>query len=229
MAEKRNQGRVDEAPRTKKSTQRSQSILATIMARNYGDMSTMTYLARTVVALTGIVCVLGIALVYEATRPPIMRFFTTDARGRVAPIVPLNQPIMTRDALFQWITTEVIGIYTKDYVHWREQLNADQDAFTIGAWKSFRKDFEKNFIEPIIENNYITSAVPTKAAVLVDKGERDGRYAYSIQLGITVTFRGGIHEHSSSQNYIVSVLVVRESETENENGRGLAIAQIVTQ
>lgn len=229
MPEKRNPGRIDGAPKSKKSAQRAQSILATVMSRNFGDMTTMTYLSRAVVALSGISCILAIGLVYEATRPPIMRYFSTDPRGRVVPLVPLDQPIMTRDALFQWVTTEVISVYTKDYVHWREQLNQDQDSFTLGGWKAFRKDFEKNFIEPVIENSYITSAVPTKAAVLVDKGVRDGRYAYSIQLGITVTFRGGIHEHSSSQNYIVSVLVVRESENENENGKGLGIAQIVAQ
>ncbi|WP_157763066.1 DotI/IcmL/TraM family protein [Acetobacter persici] len=229
MSDKSSQNRTEKMSGRKKTELNARSILATIMTRNYGDMNTMTYLARTVVALTGVVCVLGTALVYEATRPPVMRFFSTDARGRISPLVPLDQPIMTREALFQWVTTEVIGVYTKDYVHWREQLTEDQDGFTLGGWKSFRKDFEKNFIEPVIENNYITSAVPTKAPILVDKGVRDGRYAYSIQLGITVTFRGGIHEHSSSQNYIISVLVVRQSETENETGRGLAIAQIVAQ
>ncbi|GBR51691.1 hypothetical protein CSR02_14495 [Acetobacter pomorum] len=228
-SKKTKQARGKRPKSTSKAAEWARSTLATIMSRNYGDTTALINVTRIAVAEAGVILALIGALVYTSTRPPVMHYFATDPRGKITPLVPLDQPIMTKDALYQWVTSAVISLYTKDYVHWRDQLNSDQENFSLAGWKSFRKDYEKHFIEPVIENNYITSAVPTKAVVLVDRGVRDGRYAYNLQLGITVTFASGIHERSSSQNYIVSVLVVRESDTENENGRGLAIAQIVTQ
>ena len=60
-------------------------------------------------------------LVTLSNRQPHSYYFATTSDGQIIPIVPLEQPLMTDEAVRSWVARNVPQIYTLDFVNYRQQ------------------------------------------------------------------------------------------------------------
>jgi intracellular multiplication protein IcmL len=178
---------------------------------------------------SGVVCLailLAVFIVYLATRPVEYRYFTTDSRGGIREIVALNRPIQTDEEVLNWTTMAVTKAYSMSFANYGQQLNDLKANFNDAGWRGYEQALERaGFLDSLLKNQYVTSAVPRKAPVVVAKGTVNGVYGWRLQIPIIVTFTSA--SNSSSQEINVEVTVVRRHESENPSGLG--IAQILSQ
>ncbi len=201
--------------------------VATILARDAYTRERHYFLMRLIIWLMIAVLAQSAALLYMATRPPVSRYFATDKDGRIMPLLPINRPISSQTDLSNWVADAVVQCYTLDFANWRPALAKAEENFTPQGWRGFRIALDSSgLLQSIIENKYVTTAVPTGAPVLLDSGQIGNRFAYKLQMPLLVTFQSGSGK-TANQTMMVNIIVVRVPETDDP--RGLGIAQLIVQ
>lgn len=200
--------------------------VATVLMRNAYTRERHFFLLRLIVAMTAIALLEGVLVFFLALRPPVYKYFATDREGRIQQITPIDEPIGSQTEVSTWVANSVVGAYTFDFANWRTQLSAARNNFTTQGWKGFEGALkDSGVLQTVLEKKYVTTAVPTGAPVLINQGVVNGHYAWKFQLPILVTYQSS--EKTVSQNLMVTILVVRQSEMDNP--RGLGIAQLIAQ
>lgn len=195
--------------------------VASILARDAYVRERHVFLQRVIVALAAVCVAQGAANYYLATRPVLMRYFITDDSGRIKEMQALSAPVNTLSDVSNWLTDAVTKAYTFSFANYRAELSAARVNFTGEGWKGFEKALnDSGNLRAVIDNKYVTTAVPTGAAVLVSDGLINGRYAYKFQIPILVTYQSA--SQKTTQNLMVTAIVVRQPETEQVRGLGIA-------
>jgi intracellular multiplication protein IcmL len=199
--------------------------VGTILAREAYTYARHIFLLRTIYCILGALVLQSCAVLYMATRPPVNHYFITDTAGRIQAITPLDRPINSQTDLNNWVANSIVAAYTMDFANWRAELTAAQGNFTPSGWRGFRDALDTSgLLKSIIENKYVTSAVPTGAPVLLDEGLVQGRYAYRLQMPLLVSFQTSDGK-TAAQNMKMNIVVERIPQTEDP--RGLGIAQLI--
>lgn len=198
----------------------------TELARNALSRQRYEFVMKVTSGVIVLSILLSVFIVYLATRPTQFRYFTTDSRGGIREIVALNRPIQTDEEVLNWTTAAVTKAYSMSFANYGQQLNDLRPRFTDAGWRGYEQALERaGFLDSLLKNQYVTSAVPKKAPVVVAKGTVNDVYGWRLQIPIIVTFTSA--SNSSSQDINVEVTVVRRDESENPSGLG--IAQILSQ
>lgn len=198
----------------------------TELARNALSRQRYEFVMKVTSGFVLLAILLSIFIVYLATRPVEYRYFTTDSRGGIKEIAALNRPIQSDEEVLNWTTAAVTKAYSMSFANYGQQLNDLKIRFTDPGWRGYEQALERaGFLDSLLKNQYVTSAVPKKAPVVVAKGTVNGVYGWRLQIPIIVTFTSA--SNSSSQDINVEVTVVRRDESENPSGLG--IAQILSQ
>jgi len=88
----------------------------------------------------GLTLALIVALVVIAlqiTNRPTPRYFAATPDLRLAPLIPLDKPVLTQQGLLNWVTETVINAVSLDFLEWREKLTRNREHFEEEAFKSF--------------------------------------------------------------------------------------------
>lgn len=183
-------------------------------------------LMRVILGLTLVLAITVTSLVYMASRPVEYRYFATDTEGRIKELTALNRPIQSLEEILNWVTNSITQTYTFSFANYRQELQAAQSNFTPAGWSGFERALEESrILSSVLENRYVTTAVPTGAPVVVAQGLVNGRYAWRVQLPIIVTYQSA--SRRTSQSLTITATVVRRLETEHP--KGLGIAQIIAE
>lgn len=198
----------------------------TELARNALSRQRYEFVMKITSGFVILAILLSVFIVYLATRPVEYRYFTTDSRGGIREISALNRPIQTDEEVLNWATSAVTKAYSMSFANYGQQLNDLKIRFTDAGWRGYEQALERSgFLDSLLKNQYVTSAVPKQAPVVVAKGTVNGVYGWRLQIPVIVTFTSA--SNSSSQDINVEVTVVRRDESENPSGLG--IAQILSQ
>lgn len=198
---------------------------ATALSRDALARERYEFLLRTIYALIAALALSVAANVYLGTRPVEYRYFTTDPQGAIREITALNRPIQSVDEVLNWTTQVVTKAHSLSFANYAQQLADIRPSFTDAGWRGYEQAMQRvDFIGRLATGQYVTTAVPRSAPVVVAQGLVDGVYAWRLQIPILVTFESA--SSRTSQSIDVEVTVVRRPETENP--RGLGIAQIVS-
>lgn len=203
-----------------------EEAVATRLLRDSYTRERHYFLMRIIVVVVLALIVSTVGNIMMASKPVEYRYFATDSEGRIKELTPLNNPVQSVNAMLNWTVNSITQTYTFSFANYRQELQAAQSNFTPGGWQGFERALESSrILATVIENRYVTTAVPTGAPVIVAEGLTNGRYAWRIQVPITVTYQSAARQ--TSQSLLVTVTIVRRPETEHPVGLG--IAQIIAE
>jgi intracellular multiplication protein IcmL len=198
--------------------------LQTVMLRNEFYRDSHRKIVGVLLLAVLIIIILGSALGYMVTHPPAPRYFAVTSDGRLTPMVPLDQPNISRSALVQWANTAAIAAYTYNFVNYRQELQAASEYFTPKAWQDFITELNNsNNLSAVISKKLIVSAVATGAPVVTQEGILDGVYMWRVVMPMLVTYQSA--SEFSQQPIMVNMLISRIPTL--NSARGIGIAQFV--
>ena len=141
--------------------------------------------------------------------------------GRVIPLTPLDEPIMSDSALKNWTVAAVTEAFTLGHHDWRARLSAVRRHFTDKGYESFLAGLEESLLlARLRENRQVASAVATGAPVIVDTRKYRGRIAWEIEFPMLMTFQAGAKRLDQALNG--KVLVTRVPLSDRVTGIGIA-------
>ena len=176
-------------------------------------------------ALTVALCVsLGVAAILLLTQPK-PRYFAATPDLRLAPMVPLDQPLLTQDGLLTWAANAITGAMSLNFLEWRGKLESIRPHFEDEAFKSFLASLKSSgILEMIQEKRLSASAVATRAPVIIASGLVGGRATWKIEFPLIVSYESS-QGVESTQKLLATVLVCRASTAKTP--RGVVIQQVV--
>ncbi|MGB6976519.1 MAG: type IVB secretion system apparatus protein IcmL/DotI [Gammaproteobacteria bacterium] len=168
--------------------------------------------------------ILCVVIGYLVTHRPTPQYFATSADGRITPLYPLTQPVVSKSELLQWATQAAVAAYTFDFVNYRKDLQAASEYFTPDGWQQFQEALKKTrILETVTSKKLVANAVATGAPVITDQSVINGRYAWKIRIPLLVTYES--QSEKIPQSLEVNMIVMRVSTLETP--KGIAIAQFI--
>ena len=159
---------------------------------------------------------------YQASNQPQAKYFATSSDGRITPLSPLSQPVVSTSALLQWANQAAVAAYTYNFVTYRKQLQEASEYFTPEGWRNYEKALQgSRNLETVLARKLVVTAVATGAPVVLDQGRIRGRYAWKVQMPVLVSYQSATTTYQ--QPLTLTLVVVRVS-TLNVP-KGIAIAQ----
>lgn len=152
---------------------------------------------------------------------PENRYFATTEDGRLIPMVPLTQPNLSTPALLSWVAQSASETMSFSFSNYRRNLQESSRHFTRAGWESFSGALQQSrIIESIVENTQELTAVPRGAPILSSEGVVGGQYQWVVQIPMVLTYVSG--SKSRSDNWLITLVIVRVPRLESPNGVGIA-------
>lgn len=152
---------------------------------------------------------------------PENRYFATTEDGRLIPMVSLTQPNLSNPALMSWVAQAATEVMTFGFNDYRRRLQEASRNFTRRGWESFTGALQAaRIIESIETNSQVITAAPRGAPVLQSEGVVNGQYQWIVQIPMVLSYQSG--SKTRSDNWIVTLVVVRVPRLESPNGVGIA-------
>lgn len=173
------------------------------------------------VALCISLCVAAILLLNQ----PKPRYFAATPDLRLAPMVPLDQPLLTQEGLLTWASNAITGAMSLNFLEWREKLESIRPHFEDEAFKSFLASLQSSGVLDMIRDKRLSaSAVATRAPVITASGLVGGKATWKIEFPLIVSYESS-QGVESTQKLLATVLVCRASTAKTP--RGVVIQQVV--
>lgn len=151
---------------------------------------------------------------------PENRFFATTEDGRLIPMVPLSEPNLSTPALLSWSAQSVTEVMTFGFADYKRRLQESSRNFTKSGWESFTDALQRSRIIEMIETNQqVMAAVPRGAPILQSEGVVMGRYQWTVQVPVLLSYQSGNMTRSDSM--LVTLIIVRVPRLESPNGIGI--------
>ncbi|MCD8525211.1 MAG: type IVB secretion system apparatus protein IcmL/DotI [Gammaproteobacteria bacterium] len=171
-----------------------------------------------------VMVILVLILAYLFTHRPEPRYFATTQSGRILRLIPLNQPMLSSEALLSWASQVAMSAYTYNFANYRQKIQTQEINFTGDAWQQFLQQLkDSGNIQAVDQRKINVNAVVSGSPVIVYQGMLKGRYAWKVQVPLLVTFVSASDRFQ--KNYMVTMVIVRVSTVQNQNG--VAVAQFV--
>ena len=205
----------DKAPST------DNSPLNLVMLRNEFYRDGYRTMLRVVLILSAIIVLQTGAMYYVIrTHQPENRYFATTEDGRLMPMVPLTEPNLSPPALMSWVAQAASETLTFGFNDYRRRLQESSRNFTRRGWQSFTDALQRSKIIDLVEQNeQVISAVPKGAPILMQEGINAGRYQWTVQMPIILTYQSAAKTRSDS--LLLTLVIVRVPRLESPNGVGI--------
>ena len=165
------------------------------------------------------------SIAYLVSHRPSPQYFATTADGRITPLYPLSQPVVSQGELLQWANQAAVAVYSFNFVNYRQAFQTASEYFTPEGWRQFEEGLKvTRNLETVVAKKLVVSAVATAAPTVTDQGILNGRYAWKISMPLLVTYEGAGCARIQ-QAVIVNMLVVRVSTLNTP--KGIAISQFI--
>ena len=134
---------------------------------------------------------LSISLIVAAIlllNQPKPRYFAATPDLRLAPMIPLDQPLLTQEGLLTWASNAITGAMSLNFLEWREKLETIRPHFDDAAYKSFLASLQSSGVLDMIQEKRLSaSAVATRAPVIIASGLVGGRATWKIEFPLIVS------------------------------------------
>jgi intracellular multiplication protein IcmL len=203
-----------------------EDVIATKMLRDANVRQKVLFMNRIAIASV-IALFFSIATnVFLFTKAPDIKYFLADSEGKIKEMVAIDEPIQSVNEVLSWTSDSITKAYTFSFANYRQELQSVRPSFTTSGWQGFERALEESGnLKAVIENMFVTTAVPRGAPVIVSEGLVNGRYAWRVEVPIVVTYQSA--NTRTTQDLLVTAIVVRR--TELEHPRGLGISQLIAE
>ena len=202
-------------------TQESLKGLGSVVVRNeyYRDgFRTMQKisLVQAVIILGLIAAMIFVIQVHQ----PENRYFATTEDGRLVPMIALNEPNLSNSALLSWTAQAATEVWTFGFHDYKRRLQEASRNFTRRGWASFTQALERSrIIEMVQQNQFVVTAAPRSAPTIISEGVQNGRYIWTVELPLKLTYQAG--SKTRSDNLLIRLKIVRVPKLESPNGIGI--------
>lgn len=195
--------------------------LARVVVRNeYYRDGYRSLLKLAVFQVIVILALVGAMFFVIEVHQPENRYFATTEDGRLIPMVSLAEPNLSSPALMSWAAQASTEVMTFGFNDYRRRMQEASRNFTRKGWESFTKALEGSRIVDMVEaNQQVVTAAPRGAPVLLEEGLVKGRYQWTIQIPMVVTYMSGTK--SRNDQLMVTLVVVRVPRLETPSGVGI--------
>lgn len=166
-----------------------------------------------------IMALIALAIYLYMNKPqPIT--FVVDKDWRLQAPVPVNQAYLSDAEVLQWVSDTFNNVFKFDFISYNNQLSDYQKYFTTNGWSVFL-----NHLNTYANYNNVqtyrlfVSSTPTGAPYIINKNLLAGRYAWWVQLPISIHY-DGLHPQPA-ESLSLQVLVTRVSTLNNLAGVGI--------
>lgn len=178
-------------------------------ARNDWYRDRYTFVLR-IAFLVAIVAVIeGAVIAGLLMNRPEPRYFAVDARGGVVPIVPVDRPLLSNDALTAWAAETARKAYSLDFVNYAEQMQSLRDRFNPPAYKAYVQQMdESGNLAAIKDRKMVMQAEAQPAVITRSAVAADGRYTWDVEVPLVVIQHFGASQQRS-QRLLVTLQITR--------------------
>lgn len=170
--------------------------------------------------IIGILIALGLLAslsIYLHLQKPQPTIFKTGNEYRVVDPVPIDQPYLSSPDLLQWVSNALNNIFIFDFINYNDQIKAAQKYFTDNGWNVFSNHLNTYANSTTVQNSRLfVNATPAGAPIIINQGPLSGRYAWVVQMPLTVSYAG--YTPPADQSLTMQVLVVRVPTVDNLDG-----------
>lgn len=182
---------------------------------------------RVALVLVVAVAALSVTVVGLVMRDrPVDRAFAATSDGRVIPLTPLDEPVMTQAALRSWVVTALTEAFTLGHHDYRLRLGQVREYFTDDGYESFTEQLEASLLlERVVDYRQVTAAVANGAPVITSFSSWKGRGLWRLETPLLLTFYAG--NRQETEKLLVTALVMRVER--EERPAGIGIQQIIAE
>ena len=156
---------------------------------------------------------------------PMPRYFAATPDLRLAPLIPLDKPVLTQQGLLNWVTETITNAVSLDFLEWREKLSRSREHFEEEAFKSFVASLNSSGVLDMIRDKRLSvSASVTRAPVIIASGLVGNKATWKVEFPLVVSYESS-QGVENTQHLMATVLVCRTSTLTSP--RGVVIQQIV--
>jgi intracellular multiplication protein IcmL len=182
-------------------------------------------LVATLMVLLMIVAILVGAVFYQIVNRPEPKYFATTVDGRIMPLFPLSDAMLSPGELLQWAHRASVAAYTYNFVNYRDAMQQLQNQFTADGWRFYEDALRTaRTLEMVIAKKLVVSAVATGTPVIVDQAVVAGRYAWKVQIPLLVTYQSP--NEQTQQSMVVTMIISRVPTVDMP--KGIAIVSFVS-
>jgi len=161
---------------------------------------------------------------YQIVNRPEPRYFATTVDGRIMPLYPLSEPMISPPELLQWAHRASIGAYTYNFVNYRDAMQELQNQFTPDGWRYYEDALKMSRnLEMVIAKKLIVSAVATGTPVILDQAIINGRYSWKVQIPLLVSYQS---PNEQTQRAVIVMMIISRVPTV-DMPKGIAIVSFV--
>lgn len=166
----------------------------------------------------------GVAAILFLNQPK-PQYFAATPDLRLAPMIPLDQPLLTQEGLLTWVSDTITGAMSLNFLEWRKKLESIRPHFDDAAYKSFLASLQSSGVLDMIRDKRLSaSAVTTRAPVIIASGLVGGKATWKVEFPLIVSYESS-QGVESTQKLLATVLVCRASTAKTP--RGVVIQQVV--
>jgi intracellular multiplication protein IcmL len=182
-------------------------------------------LVGSLMVLLFIIVVLAGILFYQVINRPEPKYFATTVDGRIMPLFPLSEAMLSPSELLQWAHRAAVDAYTYNFVNYRDAMQQLQNQFTPEGWKYYEDALQTaRTLEMVVAKKLVVSAVATGTPVILDQAVINGRYSWKIQIPLLVTYQSP--NEQTQQPLIITMIVSRVPTVDMP--KGIAIVSFVS-
>jgi intracellular multiplication protein IcmL len=190
----------------------------------YRDSFTRVAVIIVFVCASGTLLIALSLYLYLSKPKPVV--FPVNNDWRVQAEIGLTKSYRTQPELMQWVSDTIRKVFDYDFTHYMQQQKRMREYFTPTGWQSYLNQLNNyaNY-NNVQQDKLFVSAVPSGAPFVLQQGILSGRYAWWIQIPITLTSANS--KEVIAKNLILQVLVVRVPT--DASLTGVAIDNVIVQ
>ena len=174
--------------------------------------------------LIAIISIMGNVFQFVYEEEP--KYFAATNDLRIAPLIALNEPMVSQSGLINWTTETVSRTFELDFKNWKRQLMDVRYQYSDTAFAQLIKGFKKSGnLEMIKNQRLVSTCVVNEAPTIPGKGIVKGKMTWKVQFPILVSYESS-QGVENTQKLLCSVMVQRVST--KKNSEGIQIIQLIT-
>ncbi len=157
---------------------------------------------------------------------PHNQYFATTGDGRIVELTPLNEPLLSLQAVEDFAGRAISNTFTFDYANYRKDITQNTASYTPDAFSQIKANLESSsgIVTEAVKNNWVVTTNVMAAPSVSKQGVRkSGQYSWRLIFPVMMTFQSETNVRSS--RYTVDVVVTRVSQ--KDNPKGIAIEKLL--
>lgn len=126
-------------------------------------------------------------------------YYAAVTNGDIVPLHSLSEPVLTNDFIVRWAALATSKLFNLSFDNYQTQLAAVKDRFTTTGWQKMQQAFKASgFLDNIINNKLIMSAVLSGSPVVLAQMVVNGRLTWRVQMPLLVNFTSASEQRQES-------------------------------